>query len=170
MMLCHESYLDFIHIYRYIWFTNRRIVTLRLRRSFSPVFPEFNVKPENQIALADSNVTFDCNASGVPGPVITWLFDGGHLPYSLATNGTLSVYHVQNSDSFEGNYTCIASNRAGLNSSTATLTVDGMFKNFFKQECYPIHKKSPLQRPSSCHCNVIFQEVLCIWHICICYS
>ena len=100
-----------------------------LRQSFSPVIPEFSVKPGNEIAIFNSNAIFTCNASGVPVPVITWSFNGGDLPNSLATYGTLTVFRVQNSDSFEGNYTCIASNRAGFRAATATLTVDGKFDN-----------------------------------------
>ena len=102
---------------------------------FPPVFPELNVKPGHQIALVDSNVTFSCNASGVPAPVITWSFDGGHLRNSMATSSTLTVFRVQNNDSFEGNYTCTASNRAGSSASTAMLTVDGEFDSVVTRFC-----------------------------------
>ena len=90
------------------------------------VIPEFVEEPESTIAIEDSNATFNCNASGVPVPVITWSFDRGHLPEHVATNNHLLLFSVKNTAEFEGMYTCNASNRAGHDVKTVNLTVDGM--------------------------------------------
>ena len=82
--------------------------------------------PADQIIPENDNVTFVCNVTGVPTPSISWEFNSGKLPSSsMAENGMLTVYTVQNSASFEGYYTCIAVNRAGTKNATAKLTVDG---------------------------------------------
>ena len=90
------------------------------------VIPEMVVEPKNEITVEDSNATFNCNASGVPEPVITWSFSRGPLPQNIATKYSLTLLSVNNSDLFEGNYTCHATNRAGYDTRTAHLIVDGM--------------------------------------------
>jgi len=90
------------------------------------VLPEFPRKPTDQIVSQDGNVTFVCQASGVPTPSISWTFNDGSLPSSSEVNGdTLTVAVVRNNPSFEGNYTCTAGSRAGVSKTTAKLTVDG---------------------------------------------
>jgi len=91
------------------------------------VRPEFVKEPVNQIVSQHNNITFACNASGVPSPDIIWSFNGGSLPLLSETNagGVLSLFLVKNTPEFEGNYTCTAVSRAGINNSTAKLTVDG---------------------------------------------
>ena len=92
-----------------------------------PVRPQFLSKPTDQIVLEGTNVTFPCNADGVPEPSISWRFNDQNLPaHAQATkDGNLTVYLVNNTDEFEGNYTCKASSRAGVVEETARLTVDG---------------------------------------------
>ena len=72
-------------------------------------------------------MTFACNANGVPRPAISWRFNGGPLPpLSRAnTSGMLSLFLVNNTAEYEGNYTCTAASRAGVDNATAKLTVDG---------------------------------------------
>ena len=93
----------------------------------SLVRPEFVQEPMNQIVKQDTNVTFLCNASGVPDPTISWTFNNGSLPPLSQTNvrGMLSLFLVKNTAEYEGNYTCTALNRAGISNSTSKLTVDG---------------------------------------------
>ena len=91
------------------------------------VRPEFVSKPKDQIALQGQNVTFLCVATGVPDPSISWQFNKSGFPGKAPTtgHGNLTVYLVKNDEEFEGNYTCTASSRAGMNAETALLTVDG---------------------------------------------
>jgi len=91
-----------------------------------PVIPEFTILPRNQTVVVGSHVVLTCAADGFPLPRVSWLFNGGRLPPSHnVTNGKLSFSAVSNNGSFEGNYTCIASSRAGANSRTVWLSVDG---------------------------------------------
>jgi len=85
------------------------------------------VEPKSQIAVVDSNVTFSCNATGVPDAVITWSVKDGRLPQNIVTNYSLTLLTVKNTDKFEGIYTCNATNRAGHDAKTANLTVDGLY-------------------------------------------
>ena len=92
---------------------------------FSLVRPEFDSSPESQIILAGSNTTFPCNATGVPNPTVTWTFRGGALTQQHRTTpNSLTLFLIQNDESYEGNYTCSASNRAGWINKTVGLTVD----------------------------------------------
>ena len=99
--------------------------------SASLVRPEIVQDPANQIVKESGNVTFLCNANGVPYPTISWAFNKGRLPPLSQTNlsGKLSLFLTKNTAEYEGNYTCMAVNRAGINNSTATLTVDGKLCN-----------------------------------------
>jgi len=109
--------------------SNHQISTnvLTISRLFL-VRPEFVKEPVDQIVSLHNNITFVCNVSGVPSPDIIWSFNGGEsLPLLSETNagGVLSLFLVKNTAEYEGNYTCTAVNRAGINNSTAKLTVDG---------------------------------------------
>lgn len=109
------------------------IILLYLLLIMSPslVHPEIVEDPANEIVIENGNVTFLCNANGVPYPTIYWTFNTGRLPPLSQTNpsGKLSLSLVKNTAEYEGNYTCMAVNRAGIYNSTATLTVDGKFCN-----------------------------------------
>lgn len=92
------------------------------------VVPEFDVTPQTQIVTVGSNVTFSCNASGVPPPVISWFFNGKPIIASsirIVRRDILRIFLVQNTDAYEGQYTCSATSRAGTANYTATLAVDG---------------------------------------------
>ena len=95
------------------------------------VRPQFLVEPSSTTALLGKNVTFACNASGVPEPFISWKFSGGKLPRHQVTSGNLILFNVQNNATYEGDYTCEAGNKAGMDNRTVTLTVDGKFYLLF---------------------------------------
>ena len=87
--------------------------------------------PGNQtIVLQGEDVILPCTVTGIPKPSISWRFDGGIRPPSTQDeNGSLTVYSVRNNQTYEGLYTCQASNIAGTLTSNVTLIVDG--KSFF---------------------------------------
>ena len=71
-----------------------------------------------------------CNVGGSPEPEITWYRDSvpleniGAVRYNIKENGSLVINSVAGSDG--GRYTCTATNRRGLSSSsTATIRVIG---------------------------------------------
>lgn len=71
-------------------------------------------------------VTFSCMAEGVPTPRFTWSFAGQSLEASgrvSPNGGQLIITGVTEDD--DGTYTCIASNEAGTDSRSGTLTVFG---------------------------------------------
>lgn len=72
-------------------------------------------------------MAFTCNASGIPDPVITWSFEKGNLSQNVVSNYSLTLLSIKNTDQFEGSYTCNATNRAGYDTRTVNLTVDGMY-------------------------------------------
>jgi len=89
------------------------------------VRPQFVSQPNDQIVLEGQNVTFPCIATGVPQPSISWWFNNEKLHAKTTRDGNLTVYVVKNNEEFEGNYTCKANSKAGIDEETAWLTVDG---------------------------------------------
>ena len=90
------------------------------------VLPEFNEKPPNvTITVHENDVTLSCKASGVPKPMVVWRFSGGHLPPNKQVKGDLTILSVQNNQSYEGVYSCIATNIAGSIKADVNLTIDG---------------------------------------------
>uniref|UniRef100_A0A8B9H722 Hemicentin-1 n=1 Tax=Astyanax mexicanus TaxID=7994 RepID=A0A8B9H722_ASTMX len=97
----------------------------------------FSVPPEIQgnrdvaeglTAVLDSAVNIECVASGSPPPHLNWLKNGLPLPVSahvrlLSAGQVLRIARVQVSD--EGTYTCVASNRAGVDNKHYSLQVYG---------------------------------------------
>ena len=75
--------------------------------------------------MPNSNVTFQCNASGIPKPVISWRKEGGDIPrrHSIA-HGVLKMTSLVGED--DGRYICTASNTAGASAINVGLTVEGM--------------------------------------------
>ncbi|GCC29770.1 hypothetical protein chiPu_0008212 [Chiloscyllium punctatum] len=76
--------------------------------------------------VKESQATLPCIADGVPEPVITWKKDGKVLhnvprKYMLMLSGELIVENTMPEDT--GNYTCVATNMAGQDTKTFSLTV-----------------------------------------------
>ena len=78
------------------------------------VIPRFVFEPRSRVALEGVNVTLLCNSSGFPPPAISWNFNGGRLPNVAKKfgDGSLTLFAVLNTDDYESNYTCRASNNA----------------------------------------------------------
>uniref|UniRef100_A0AAV2LZ82 Basement membrane-specific heparan sulfate proteoglycan core protein n=1 Tax=Knipowitschia caucasica TaxID=637954 RepID=A0AAV2LZ82_KNICA len=82
--------------------------------------PSVTVPPEESMQVArGSTVTFSCQASGVPTPIISWRLNWGHIPGSARITmtsedgrGTLTIRDVKETD--QGAYTCEAINAKGL--------------------------------------------------------
>ncbi|XP_034731621.1 basement membrane-specific heparan sulfate proteoglycan core protein isoform X13 [Etheostoma cragini] len=82
--------------------------------------PSVTSPPEESIQAArGSTVTFNCQAVGVPTPIITWRLNWGHIPLSGRISmtsengrGTLIIRDVKEAD--QGAYTCEAINAKGL--------------------------------------------------------
>ena len=80
--------------------------------------------PESLLATPNSNVSFQCNATGIPDPVITWTKEGGDLPkrHSIV-HGVLNLVRLISFD--DGRYICTATNAAGATGASVKLTVEG---------------------------------------------
>ncbi|XP_063152767.1 leucine-rich repeat and immunoglobulin-like domain-containing nogo receptor-interacting protein 2 [Candoia aspera] len=81
-------------------------------------------------------VQFLCNAEGDPQPTIAWLTPRRRLVTTKSSgratvlgDGTLEIRFAQDQDS--GIYVCVASNAAGNDTSSATLTVKGFASDRF---------------------------------------
>ena len=81
--------------------------------------------PNIGFVLEGSNVTLHCSAEGVPKPDISWSFSGAQMPRHKQEGGNLKLMDVKNNAAYEGNYTCVGSNRAGFSSKSVKLVVDG---------------------------------------------
>jgi hypothetical protein len=83
--------------------------------------PSITTQPVNQTAAAGGTASFTVVATGTPAPNYQWLKNT--TPIGGATNATLSLSNVQNSDA--ANYAVTVSNSAGsVTSSTVTLTIN----------------------------------------------
>ncbi len=86
----------------------------------TPVAPSFILQPASVIALAGSTVGFSAAASGTAPVFYQWLKNGSAI--SSATNTTLTLTNVQNSDA--ASFALRASNSVGtVVSSNATLAI-----------------------------------------------
>ncbi|KAL0963763.1 hypothetical protein UPYG_G00313190 [Umbra pygmaea] len=117
----------------------RQVRESRLSRDAgtSEVPHRFDSVPQSQDALEGTKVTFKCQVSGFPVPVLNWVKDGlplrprGGLSFQQDGNThTLTVDNVQKRDS--GTYGCAMFTRTGTVSSTWTLNVKNP-----KLECEP---------------------------------
>ncbi|TMS20257.1 Hemicentin-1, partial [Larimichthys crocea] len=82
--------------------------------------------------VLDSSVNIECVATGSPPPQLNWLRNGLPLPVSshirlLSAGQVLRITRTQVSDS--GTYTCVASNRAGVDNRHYNLQVHGESEN-----------------------------------------
>ncbi|XP_026645393.1 hemicentin-1 [Microtus ochrogaster] len=83
-------------------------------------------KAEKLMALVDTSVNIECKAMGTPPPQINWLKNGLPLPLSshirlLSAGQVVRIMRAQVSD--VAVYTCVASNRAGVDSKHYSLQV-----------------------------------------------
>ncbi|XP_055020737.1 hemicentin-1 [Boleophthalmus pectinirostris] len=81
---------------------------------------------EEVVTVLDSSVNIECVASGSPPPQLNWLRNGLPLPVSshirlLSAGQVLRITRTQVSDG--GTYTCVASNRAGVDNKHYNLQV-----------------------------------------------
>ena len=106
------------------------------------VAPNVTDSPDSQTVLANDSVTFSCVAEGRPPPTITWLQqstdqtsaeveeDEGVSIVTIQrgareTVSNLTIQSAQPRDAVE--YTCDATNVAGSDMQSATLTVHGTY-------------------------------------------
>uniref|UniRef100_A0A3Q3ALP3 Hemicentin 1 n=1 Tax=Kryptolebias marmoratus TaxID=37003 RepID=A0A3Q3ALP3_KRYMA len=92
---------------------------------YPPVIVGNNEAVEDLTAVLDSSVSMECAATGSPLPHLNWLRNGLPLPVSsnirLLSAGQVLITRIQVSHS--GSYTCVASNRAGVDSRRYNLQV-----------------------------------------------
>ncbi|MGH0125472.1 UNVERIFIED_CONTAM: hypothetical protein FKN15_054569 [Acipenser sinensis] len=82
--------------------------------------------PDELTAILDSSINIECVATGSPPPQLNWLKNGLPLPISsqirlLSAGQVLRIVRAQVSDT--GTYTCVASNRAGVDNKHYNLQV-----------------------------------------------
>ncbi|XP_067585037.1 hemicentin-1 isoform X1 [Pseudorca crassidens] len=81
---------------------------------------------EKLMALVDTSINIECRATGMPPPQINWLKNGLPLPLSshvrlLSGGQVVRIVRAQVSD--DAVYTCVASNRAGVDNKHYSLQV-----------------------------------------------
>ncbi|XP_044123231.1 hemicentin-1 isoform X1 [Neovison vison] len=81
---------------------------------------------EKLMALVDTSINIECRATGTPPPQINWLKNGLPLPLSshirlLSGGQVIRIVRAQVSD--VAMYTCVASNRAGVDNKHYSLRV-----------------------------------------------
>ncbi|XP_040926337.1 hemicentin-1 isoform X2 [Betta splendens] len=91
-----------------------------------PVIDGASETAEEVTAVLDSSVSMECAAAGSPPPQLNWLRNGLPLPVSshvrlLSAGQVLRITRAQVSDG--ATYTCVASNRAGVDSRHYNLQV-----------------------------------------------
>ncbi|XP_019412229.1 PREDICTED: hemicentin-1 isoform X1 [Crocodylus porosus] len=91
-----------------------------------PAILNNKVEPEELTALLDTSVNIECTATGTPPPQINWLKNGLPLSVSsqirlLSAGQILRIVRAHLSD--VGVYTCVASNRAGVDNKHYSLQV-----------------------------------------------
>ncbi|XP_059173619.1 neogenin-like isoform X2 [Physella acuta] len=85
--------------------------------------PSFVVTPKNILAHPKTDVIFDCKATGIPQPEVTWVKDGQVVTngdyFQIQSQGSLQVLGVLPTD--QGMYQCFAKNDVGSTQATAQL-------------------------------------------------
>ena len=102
------------------------------------VTPRIETPINNKIGNQTENITFLCQAVGIPVPDISWYFNGVMINVSdnsskymimsrslniTTTENTLTVHNVTSSD--VGTYTCNVTNVVGNDSTSGHLQVNG---------------------------------------------
>ncbi|XP_049724489.1 hemicentin-1 isoform X1 [Elephas maximus indicus] len=91
-----------------------------------PVIKGNQEEAEKLMAMLDTSINIECRATGTPPPQINWLKNGLPLPLSshirlLPGGQVIRIVRAQVSDA--GVYTCVASNRAGVDNKHYNLQV-----------------------------------------------
>ncbi|XP_055671290.1 hemicentin-1 [Falco peregrinus] len=91
-----------------------------------PTIADNKDEPEDLTALLDTSLNIECTATGTPPPQINWLKNGLPLSVSsqirlLSAGQILRLARVQIPDT--GVYTCVASNRAGVDNKHFKLQI-----------------------------------------------
>ncbi|XP_004706727.1 hemicentin-1 [Echinops telfairi] len=91
-----------------------------------PVIRSKKEEAEKLMTVLDTSINIECRATGTPPPQINWLKNGLPLPLSshirlLSGGQVIRVVRAQVSD--VGVYTCVASNRAGVDNKLYSLQV-----------------------------------------------
>ncbi|XP_071373120.1 hemicentin-1, partial [Centroberyx affinis] len=86
--------------------------------------PSVSVEPRNQTFMTGQEVRIKCSASGYPPPRLVWthndMFIMGSNRHRMTPDGTLVIRNMEQKDG--GVYGCLASNQAGTDTMTSTLT------------------------------------------------
>ncbi|XP_022800177.1 muscle, skeletal receptor tyrosine-protein kinase-like [Stylophora pistillata] len=90
------------------------------------LFPEIAENPMNQSVFIGSNVTFNCTATGIPTPAISWMKNNNssevtsnvraNVQGDKNNHSRLIITEVKKEDS--GRYQCVATNSAGKRTSS----------------------------------------------------
>ena len=92
--------------------------------------PSIVAPPMSMVLNESGTASFQCEAEGNPEPKVTWLKQNSSIPADkrvMSSRGGLMITDVKSQD--EGMYTCVAGNILGEVTSSATLSVQGYFKN-----------------------------------------
>lgn len=85
----------------------------------------FSEKPSNKFAHAQSDVTLECEAHGIPRIIVTWKRNGDVIKpsdyFKILPKGSLKILGLVSSD--DGMYQCVAENELGDAQASAQLIV-----------------------------------------------
>ncbi|KAK0424070.1 hypothetical protein QR680_008482 [Steinernema hermaphroditum] len=87
--------------------------------------PVIKVKPVDEVSQETNDVEMQCDATGVPTPIVSWFKNGEMLTsseYFVIRNNRLNILGLVRDD--QGVYECIAENDAGSAQGFAQLLVD----------------------------------------------
>ena len=90
------------------------IIIIVIIKKFTPDGPTITESPRSLEALAGTDVSFRCNATGNPSPTVTWTKDGESIDVSsrrlflTANDRLLTLNDIRSSD--DGLYACTARN------------------------------------------------------------
>jgi len=107
--------------------TVRRSVVMKSKKSKPP---KFTKRLEPVIAEDGKPTKFVCEVEGVPFPELTWYRNGVELVaneevFTTVVESTVTLEFAKATPQYVGNYSCRASNPAGVATSTANLVVLG---------------------------------------------
>ena len=105
---------------------------ISLARSPPPGYPKISKEPTSQRVVSGGSATFDCEATGNPAPVISWLRDSKPVDLSdprisIPRPGALKLSNAKSSDT--SLFVCVANNSLGMTySGEARLLHIGWFE------------------------------------------